>query len=295
MTGDGPAGRLPAGLAPLTVGRPSLEVLVDAADAAGFARVGLTFWVPGGRPAGPCTDPGERRAAVRTVLRSGVSALDVGVVALGPDLDLDSLRRVIDAAEAVGADRLVAMNLDPSPTRAATTLETVCAEAAPAGLSVGVEFMPYTATKTFAAACELVLAAGHPGAGVVVDALHLHRSGGTPADLAARRDVPVLLAQLCDAHREPPPPDRLRAEALGDRLYPGQGDLPLAGLLAALPAGVPITVEAPVAADVERTPRERARRAATAVADLLAGKAPGPNVQTTPSRRPPRLQAPSGR
>ncbi len=276
MTGDGTPGRLPAGLAPLTVGRPSLEVLVDAADAAGFARVGLTLWVPGGRPAPVCTDPGVRRAAVRTVLRSGVSPLDVGVVTLEPDLDLDSLRRVIDAAGVMGADRLVAMNLDPSPARAATTLAAVCAEAAPAGVSVGVEFMPYTATKTFAEACELVRTAGDPSAGVVVDALHLHRSGGTPADVAAGRTVPVLLVQLCDAHRESPLPDRLREESLGDRLYPGQGDLPLEELLAALPAGVPITVEAPVAADAGRSPRERARRAATALAGLLAGKVTTP-------------------
>ncbi|MDE3206591.1 MAG: sugar phosphate isomerase/epimerase [Acidobacteriota bacterium] len=265
----GIARRLPAGLAPLTVGRPSLEVLVDAADAAGFARVGVTLWAPGHRPARLCADAATQRAAVRTVRRSGVHVLDVGVVTLEPGLDLDDLRRVIDAAGALGADRLVAMNVDPSPTRAAATLAAVCAEAAPAGLAVAVEFMPYTATKTLAAACDLVLATGHAGAGIVVDALHLHRSGGTPAGLASRGTVPVLLAQICDARREPPPPDRLRAEALSDRLYPGQGDLPLAELLAALPAGVPITVEAPVAADVDCPPRERARRAAAGLARLL--------------------------
>lgn len=115
-----------------------------------------------------------------------------------------------------------------------------------------------------------------------MDALHLHRSGGTPADLATRRDVPILLAQLCDARSQSPPRHRLREESLGDRLYPGQGALPLADLLAALPAGVPITVEAPVAADIDLSALERAERAAAALAALLAGVAPAQSGDGSP-------------
>ena len=54
------------------------------------------------------------------------------------------------------------------------------------------------------------------------------------------------------------------------RLLPGDGELPLAEFLAALPAGIPVSVEAPVLSLRETlTPVELARRAREAVATLL--------------------------
>jgi hypothetical protein len=54
------------------------------------------------------------------------------------------------------------------------------------------------------------------------------------------------------------------------RLLPGDGELPLRAFLAALPAGIPISVEAPVLSLQETlTPVEFARLAREAVASVV--------------------------
>ena len=253
------------GLAPLTVGRPPADELVAAAAAAGFGRVGLTLHLPDGGPTPEATDAPRRRRLRRRLDDLGLRALDAGVLVVGPGTSPDDAARLVEAAADLGADRLVAMVRDEDPGRATARLAAACATAAAAGLRVGVEPMPYSACRTTAAARALAAAAG---AGVVVDVLHLVRSGGGAADLAGLDPAEVVLVQLCDAPAAAPPASRLREEALGDRRYPGQGELPLRELLAALPDGVPVTVEAPVAADAGRPAAERARAAAVAMTAL---------------------------
>jgi sugar phosphate isomerase/epimerase len=78
-------------------------------------------------------------------------------------------------------------------------------------------------------------------------------------------------AQLCDAPLAAPDGDRaLYREAVDDRRAPGDGELPLAALLEALPAGIALSVEAPVRAMADRPPVERARQAIAATRRLLS-------------------------
>jgi sugar phosphate isomerase/epimerase len=94
--------------------------------------------------------------------------------------------------------------------------------------------------RTLPEALAIVMAADRPNGGILVDALHLARSGGQPDDLA---DVPPALLpylQLADAPTDAP--DDLYEEAVHGRLLPGDGQLPLAALLAAVP-GVPVSLE----------------------------------------------------
>ena len=256
------------GLAPLTAGRPPAEELVAAAAAAGFGRMGLTLRLPDGGLGPAVTDAHARRRLRAFADDSGVRVLDAGVLLLAPEAGPADDGPLVEAAAELGADRIVALVRDEDPARAADRLAGVCATAAAAGLRVGVEPMPYSACRTLADARALVAASGAAQAGVVVDVLHLFRSGGVAADLRGLTAAEVVLVQLCDALAGAPPPDRLRAEALGDRRYPGLGELPVHDVLAALPDGVPVTVEAPVAADAHRSAAARARAAAAAYEEL---------------------------
>ena len=56
-------------------------------------------------------------------------------------------------------------------------------------------------------------------------------------------------------------------QARGDRLFPGEGGLDLVGLLRALPADLPLSLEVPVAQNM--TPLERAQRAFAATREML--------------------------
>ena len=94
--------------------------------------------------------------------------------------------------------------------------------------------------------------------GVLVDALHLARSGGTPAAVAALPPERIAYMQLCDAPAKAPPLEDLAHESRNYRLPPGEGELPLDELFDALPDDIPISVEVPRSVDAGRTTRERA-------------------------------------
>jgi sugar phosphate isomerase/epimerase len=109
---------------------------------------------------------------------------------------------------------------------------------------------------------------------VLIDALHLQRAGGTPAEVAALPGRLLPYAQLCDGPFHPirPPEDVALTEARTGRLLPGDGALPLPDLVAALPPDTDLAVEAPVAALAGRPPAEIARRAYASLRPLRTSK-----------------------
>jgi len=260
-------------LAPLTVGRPEAPEMVAAAEAGGFLRLGMSLWAPDGRLEATCTDRRRLRSVARTLSRTGLEVTDVSVVVLTGRLDLGEARRVMEVGRELGARRVVVMNRDRHQARAAEALASVADLGGGLDMLVGLEFMPYSATPDLAAAVALVRAVASPRVGLVLDVLHLFRSGAGPTE-ASNVPVPLVLVQLCDAAGSPPPPGRLRAESLADRRYPGHGDLPLRAVVECLPAGVPMTLEAPVARDARLPAAERSRRAAEALRWFAARSAP---------------------
>ncbi len=202
---------------------------------------------------------------------TGVEILQIELVSLARDVAIDRYRPSLEGGAAFGAKRVVACGDDPDTSVLADRLATLCAVAADLGLSVDVEFMPFRPLATWQQAVDLVERVGSPNARIMVDALHLFRSGGAIADLAAalgRIDV----CQLCDAPLDAPPRQDLAAEARGRRLLPGSGELPLADLVAALPAATQFAAEVPnEALFAGLPPLERARIAFHAASALLEG------------------------
>jgi sugar phosphate isomerase/epimerase len=116
----------------------------------------------------------------------------------------------------------------------------------------------------------MVKTSGRSNASVLVDALHFSRSGGMPAHIPSVEPSLYRYAQVCDASPGMPtdPPDLIR-EARTGRLLPGEGVLPLAELVRALPATATLAVEAPVRATAGLSALERAQRAHRAMTQLL--------------------------
>lgn len=143
---------------------------------------------------------------------------------------------------------------DTDEMRLAANLAALCDLAAVHGLRVDVEFMRWRVVGNLAQALGLVERARRPNCAVLLDALHLFRSGGTARDVAAvTRGVAAVTrgviggVQLSDAGPKAPQTiDETIQEARGGRLPPGDGVLPLAELLHSLPASAPISVEMPM-------------------------------------------------
>lgn len=152
----------------------------------------------------------------------------------------------------------------------------LCDRAAQYGLQVCLEFAVYTGVRTLTHAAHVVARSKRANASVLIDALHWSLSGGLPAHVAAVDPALLRYAQICDAGPDMPaptdPPSLIR-EARTGRLLPGEGVLPLAALVAALPPAAALAIEAPCRATAHLPALERAKRAYRALTALVAVRA----------------------
>jgi sugar phosphate isomerase/epimerase len=237
---------------------------VDVAAAAGWDAVGLWFdpdtWTP------------ARTAAVgRRLQATGITALDVEPVILGRGGDPGAV--LVDVAAELGAHHVLVASGPAERGEVVDRVGELCARAAGSDVVVVLEFLPIFSIGTLAAAVEVVEEVGHANGAVLVDTLHLARSGGSPADLGAvRRLLPYL--QLADAPAQPTA--SLREEALHGRLLPGEGALPLRAVLDQVPR-VPVSVElrSQPLLDAHPDPVDRARVVLSATRKVL-GSPPSP-------------------
>jgi len=259
-------------LAYLTVNGAKPVDHLEAAAAGGFDAAGLRivalshlnidYGVIGNR---------ERiREINRARERTGVQVFDIEVFTLGEKTDVAQLMPALETSAEIGASFVQAVSEDPDAARAAATFAALCDAASGFGLSVLLVFISFRTLRTLQDTLALLEAAGRPNSGVLVDALHLARSGGSAAAVATVPRERVAYMQLCDAPAQAPPIDHLAHEARTERRMPGDGDLPLEDLFDALPDDVPISVEVPRSSDVDRSAKERAVLAGAATRAWLA-------------------------
>ncbi|WP_295637211.1 sugar phosphate isomerase/epimerase [Novosphingobium sp.] len=212
---------------------------VQAAAAGGFDAVGL--WV----------EPGEWTAATTRDVRaelaaSGLPLLDVEVIWLKPDSSMDDHRRVIDIGAELGAANVLCVSSDPDHGRTAARLAELCRYAEGSGMRVALEFGVFTQVKDLAQAMAVLDAVAHPLRALLIDPIHVDRSGSS-IEAIARVD-PALLpyAQFCDASGVRPDPADFAAvieDAIDLREQCGEGALPLHALYDALPPAIPLSIE----------------------------------------------------
>jgi sugar phosphate isomerase/epimerase len=251
--------------------------LIDAAAAADLDAVTLRIAAAfdGDRPPLEVDEAAIGEAKVRLTTK-GIGVLDAEVIKLGPWTTTESLTATLDRAAALGAEHVLTVNDEEEDHAAAVRrFRQLCELAAPRNIRPALEFMLWRVTQTLEQAYRIVEEAEHPAGAVLVDALHLDRTGGSPAAVAAlaeRSPERFPYFQLCDAVAEPPDggTPAIHREAVGGRLLPGQGQLPLRDLISALPRDASISVEVPNESFRGEAPDDVARRAASATRDLLA-------------------------
>lgn len=181
------------------------------------------------------------------------------------DVDFEVYRPALALASALGAARVVCHIFIEDDAMVVDRLGRFCDLAAAEGLRVSTEFCPMTpGNPSLARALWLAGQVARDNFGIGLDVLHLVRSGGTPADVAALDPRHIGAVQICDAKGAHASSDYF-AE-VHNREVPGEGDLPIRAFLMAVPAALPIEVEVPAA-------RRRASgvSAAEHVRDAVAG------------------------
>jgi sugar phosphate isomerase/epimerase/4-hydroxyphenylpyruvate dioxygenase-like putative hemolysin len=261
-------------LAHLTALSLSPPELVDAAANAGYRHVGLRLTrVTQEEPHYPlATDPALMRATKARLAATGVEVLDIELARIGPTDKPRDFLRVLEAGAELGARHVITQLPDPDPVRKVDHFTELCDLAAPLGLTLDLEFPSWTETGDLTEAVRVLRAADRPNAGLLIDLLHFARSGSSIDEL---RELPrewFHFAHVCDAPADIPTTTAgLIHTARFERLFPGEGGIDVPGILAALPPGIPYTLEIPRATLVAQVgASEHARLALAATRRHLA-------------------------
>jgi sugar phosphate isomerase/epimerase len=262
----------PLSLDHLTVIDASPLELIDAAAAGGFEHVGLRIVQP--LAAAPVADvigqPAARRELKSAMAATGVSVRLIESIWLGPDANLPSLEPALATGAELGARFVLVAGNDPERARLIDNLGALANLAHGYGLEIAFEFMPFTQVGCYEDAAAIKHEIGRDNLRLLVDALHLSRSGRDFQKLEPLDSSLVSYVHLCDARGAvPSSSDVLRAEARQNRFDPGEGDLPLDAFLDAMPADACLGVEVPCSRYAGLPPIERGRIAGRTVRNWL--------------------------
>ncbi|MCB2061621.1 MAG: sugar phosphate isomerase/epimerase [Novosphingobium sp.] len=230
-------------------GMPPVE-FVRLAARLGVSRIGLA-------PA-PITDnphgyePWDLRGNP-SLLRETKSALkDHGVkVSQGegflimPGTEIADSEAILDIMAELGAPVVNCVVVEQNRSRALDQFARLADMASERQLIATLEFMPMMSPGNLGEALAFVVESGAANGKLMIDAMHLYRSGATSADLAAIDPAIIGYAQLCDV----PMPAQIAdygEEARHERRSPGDGDLPLEDFLRALPRDITVGLEVPM-------------------------------------------------
>ena len=256
-------------LAPTTLPDAAPLDYVEAAAAAGYRHVGLRLNRSPGLPFQPVLGNASLIRELKASLAgAGLAVFDIYSFYLEPQTDVTAFTPAIELGAELGAKYLATMGADPDWSRQRDNFARICEIAARCGLVCTVEPAVIRPLASFAQAQRLLQEAGRPNVAICVDPMNFARAGDRAAQLRAADPKLFPYAQICDGFIAPDEPD----PALLGRMSPnrrcllGEGNVPLADILDALPHGLPLSIELPppgdraiAAAEWARLVREDAR------------------------------------
>jgi sugar phosphate isomerase/epimerase len=231
----------------LTAVEASPPELAELAAANGLDLIGIMVHpAPGVPDFGMAADTPMRRETRQRCRDLGVTIELIEGFLLTPETDVAVFRASLESGAWLEARSVNVLLRDPDLARLADNLAAACELAGEYGLDVGTEWSRRTPLKSPAEAAAF-LGANAPGCRLQFDSLHLYRAGFSAADIVALDPRIIGRGQLSDGPAEMPV-ERQFEEALGERMIPGRGQLPLADFAHALPAGTVIGIEVPMTA-----------------------------------------------
>ena len=259
-------------LAFLTVYEVEPPEAVRIAAECGYDLVGLRL-LPAAKD-GPyriMTDDGLLAETLAAMKETGVAVADIEIIRIGEHFDLAATEPFLARGQMLGAKHILVAGDDPDEARFTLNYGRFCDLAARYGLTCDLEFMPWTQVPNLIHAMRVIKAANRANAGLLVDALHFDRSHSTLAQLAEVNPALLHYVQMNDALADYDPSNEgLIRIAREERLYPGEGQLNLKGILGVIAPDAVISLEIPHLQRASTTPAlERARAAIEAMKTLI--------------------------
>lgn len=189
-------------------------------------------------------DPALRSDVLAAMRRRGVAAsLGDGFLVL-PDTETGSFGADLDVLAELGVPRINVVSLDPDLGRTFDRFAALTELAAERGMQTVVEPLPGLTVGDLPTALAAREYVGRTDFRLLIDTMHLVRSGSGAADLAAVDPAYIGYAQLNDTTLRPRLENYLE-EAMFERMVPGEGELPLLDILSVLPDDIVLEIEVP--------------------------------------------------
>jgi sugar phosphate isomerase/epimerase len=226
-------------LAPTSLSNtPPLE-FIDAALSAGYDGIGLRlFRSPGINYAFyPVSDDESLKREVKSRLSdSSMEVVDILSFYMQPAADIESMLPALEFGAEIGGSYALVIGDDPEWGRMVQNFARFCEAAARFGLTASIE-APVTqrVVNTLDKAVSLIRDSGRDNAVLCLDPFHFFRTGHTPQDIKKYPSSLFPYTQIDDGTDAVPAP--------GGRCAPGEGMVPLAEILDALPADLPLSLE----------------------------------------------------
>jgi sugar phosphate isomerase/epimerase len=257
-------------IAPTTLQDTAQLEYIDATIAAGYDGIGLRVHRSPGLPFHPVVGETALIREMRQRL-DGFEVFDLYSFYLQPDTDVASFAPAMELGASFGARFATVMGADEDWSRQRDNFIKTCDLAKQFGLTCSLEFAVIRPLATLPQTVRLI-EESQRHAVICIDPLHLARSGGSPADVKALDTKYFPYAQISDGILDPgePNPALFGKLGLGTRAMPGQGKLPLREVIAALPQGIPLSVELPHALAKGASAREWAKTTLDSTRNFLA-------------------------
>jgi sugar phosphate isomerase/epimerase len=243
--------------------------LVRLAAGLGCAHVCLFTQAPVAGAGFPVADDAGLAEVLQAMAETGVSAYGVTSFPVHAQVDVASYEPALARSARLGARYASVRILDPDEGRAAQAFATLAALCSRHGLVASIEFTGYRTPEVLPRTLRLLDAAG--AGALSIDPLHIVRTQVPLTAMQALAPSRIGYVQLCDGPLQATAED-YRRESAATRLAPGEGEFPLAEILALAPSGRAVSLEVPDARRREAgEPAEtRARRVVEATRRLLA-------------------------
>ena len=183
------------------------------------------------------------REVKRRIDDNGVEVVDMEVIRLGRSIDTG--KALIEAACEVGAKNILVVSSLRSFEETADQLSHLCSLAEAGDITICLEFMKFTSVKSLSDALEVIKLIDAHNIGILLDLLHVVRSGTTFKEIEACDPNLFPYAQWCDGTGQPVgwSDSELITDALDDRLIPSQGKLDALKFESLFDTDVPFSIE----------------------------------------------------
>jgi sugar phosphate isomerase/epimerase len=255
-------------------GMPPVEYVNLAADL-GCAHISTGLYPIDINPHGYASynlreDAVLRRAMNAAMRDRGVSISLAEGLTVKPNIEARDRAAEFDAFADLGVRRINTVSLDPDMGRTLDQFAVTVEMAAERGMETTTEFAPGLTVANLTMALQVMRHIGRPDFRLLIDTMHLIRSGSSPADLAALDPALIGYVQLSDAPLVSKFSTYIQ-EAMTERLVPGQGELPLLAILKAVRRDCVVSLEVPLLSQAKAGigPHDRLRPAVAAARELL--------------------------